>query len=249
MQILLASDLHYALTQFDFLVQVAPEFDLIVLAGDHLDISSAVELDAQIVVIVRYLELLRDATTVVASSGNHDLTGEDANGERAAVWLDEARAAGIPTDGDTIELGDTLVTICPWWDGPLGRAAVEAQFERDAARRTGRWIWVYHWPPVGSPTSWTGASHYGDPDLRGWIERYGPDIVLAGHVHQPPFKPGGSWCDRIGDTWIFNPGKQIGPIPTMVEIDLAAGTAAWHSLAGDEEIDLAGAAPVQAAGQ
>ena len=122
-------------------------------------------------------------------------------------------------------IGDTLVTICPWWDGPLGRAALERQLAADAARRPARWVWVYHWPPLGSPTCWTGRRHYGDADLGGWIAQHRPDIVLTGHVHEPPFKPDGSWADRIGDTWVFNAGRQIGPVPAHIEIDLGAGSA------------------------
>ena len=93
-------------------------FDLVVLAGDQLDISSTVSLDAQSVVILRYLALLQAAGRVVIGSGNHDLTGPDAQGEQSALWLAEARATGVPTDGDSLTIGDTLVTICPWWDGP-----------------------------------------------------------------------------------------------------------------------------------
>jgi len=237
-RILLVSDLHYTLRQLDWVVGASPSFDLVVLAGDHLDISSSVALDAQTVVILRYLRLLQSSGQVVVSSGNHDLTGQDARGERAALWLDKARSDGIPTDGESLLLGDTLVTICPWWDGPAGRAALVEQLARDATRRPRRWVWVYHWPPSGSPTCWTGRTHYGDPDLRDWIDEYRPDVVLTGHVHDPPFKPAGSWADRIGDTWIFNPGRQIGPTPTHIELDLDQQCAAWVSLLGVEEISL-----------
>jgi Icc-related predicted phosphoesterase len=237
-RILLVADLHYTLPQLDWVVRAAPEFDLVVMAGDHLDISSTVPLEAQSVVILRYAELVRDASALAISSGNHDLTGPDAHGEQAALWLDEARAAGIPTDGDSLDLGDTLVTICPWWDGEIGRERVRAHLERDAARRPARWIWVYHWPPTDSPTSWTGKRFYGDADVRAWIEQLQPDVVLSGHVHQPPFKPDGGWADRIGTTWVFNPGRQIGPVPSRVEIDLGAGTACWESLLGYEEQPL-----------
>ena len=238
MRILLVSDLHYTLRQFDWVVETSPEFDLVVLAGDHLDISSSVALEAQIVVVLRYLALLNVAGGLAVSSGNHDLTGSDAQGERAALWLDEARAAGVPTDGDSLLLGDTLITICPWWDGPIGRDAVAAQLARDAARRPANWVWVYHWPPLGSPTCWTGRQHYGDEELGGWIDEHRPDIVLTGHVHDPPFKRDGGWADRIGETWVFNPGRQIGPIPTRIELDLAERRATWVSLLGTEEISL-----------
>ena len=42
LRILLVSDLHYTLPQLDWVVRAAPRFDLVVLAGDHFDISSAV---------------------------------------------------------------------------------------------------------------------------------------------------------------------------------------------------------------
>ncbi len=238
MRVLLLSDLHYTLPQLDWVVRAAPSFDLVVLAGDHLDISSPVPLDAQSVVILRYLSLLQAAGRVAVSSGNHDLTGPDAHGEQTALWLADARRAGVPTDGDSLLIDDTLVTICPWWDGPAGRAALQAQLAADAARRPARWLWVYHWPPLGSPTCWTGKRDYGDADLKGWIDDYRPDMVLTGHVHQPPFKPDGSWADRIGGTWIFNAGRQIGPVPCFIDIDLAAGSASWRSLLGNERLAL-----------
>ncbi len=245
MRILLVSDLHYTLPQFDWVVRAAPSFDLVVLAGDHLDISSAVSLDAQSVVVLRYLSLLQAAGRVAVSSGNHDLTGPDARGEQAALWLAEARAAGVASDCDSLRIDDTLVTICPWWDGPLGRDALEAQLAADAARRPARWVWVYHWPPLGSPTCWTGRRDYGDAELGGWIGRFRPDLVLTGHVHEPPFKPAGAWADRIGDTWVFNAGRQIGPVPARIEIDLDTGSASWWSLLGGEDLHLADAAGPQ----
>jgi hypothetical protein len=147
----------------------------------------------------------------------------------------------VPTDGDSVAFGDTLVTVCPWWDGPVGRVAVAAQLAVDAARRPRCWLWVYHWPPLGSPTCWTGRRDYGDADLRGWIVEHRPDVVLTGHVHESPFKRDGAWADRIGQTWVFNAGRQIGPVPCHVAIDLDAGSASWQSLLGSERIELAAA--------
>jgi Icc-related predicted phosphoesterase len=206
----------------------------VVLAGDHLDISSSVPLEAQALVVLRYVERLAEGTRLVISSGNHDLTGPDADGEQAALWLADARPAAA-VDGDDVEVGGALVSVCPWWDGPAGRARVARQLEAAAARREGRpWVWVYHWPPEGSPTTWTGKKHYGDADLLAWIEQLRPEAVLAGHVHQPPFKPEGAWADRIGDTWVFNAGRQIGPEPAHIELDFDAGEARWLSLLGEE---------------
>ena len=238
MRILLVSDLHYNLPQLDWVVGAGPGHDLVVVAGDSLNIASPVPLDAQAVVILQYLALLDGSTSVVVSSGNHDLTGPDAAGEQSALWLAGARSLGIPTDGDSVTIGDTLITVCPWWDGPVGREAVARQLADDAARRPERWIWVYHWPPVGSPTCWTGRKEYGDPDVLAWIQEFSPDLVLTGHVHQAAFTEDGSWVDRIGDTWVFNAGHQIGRIPARVELDLDDGSACWVSMMGEERVDL-----------
>jgi Icc-related predicted phosphoesterase len=243
-RILLVSDLHYVLPQLDWVVGAADDVDLVVLAGDLLDISSDVALSTQAFVVSSYVAMLQERTQVIVSSGNHDLTGPDEHGENAALWMSRLREAGVPTDGDSIVIGDTLFTICPWWDGPIGRERVARQLAADAEHRPERWVWVYHWPPTDSTTSWTGSKYYGDPDLAGWIAEHHPDLVLAGHVHNPPFKPDGSWVDRVGTTWILNPGNQRGPVPTRIDLDLADGSAAWFSQMGIEQADLtADAAP------
>ncbi len=240
MKVLLCADLHYTLKQFDWLHAVAPEFDVIVLAGDHLDIASTVPLTGQLVVVLNHLKRLQTQTRLLVSSGNHDLTGRNEAGEKVARWMPQLRRAGISCDGEQLEIDGSLISICPWWDGPSARDEVGAQLERDAQHRTGRWIWVYHAPPSGSPTSWAGKQHFGDDALVEWIGRYSPDLVLCGHIHQSPFRTGGSWVDRIGTTWVFNAGKQIGPVPCHIVFDTDEGSATWHSLAGTEIVDMVG---------
>jgi Icc-related predicted phosphoesterase len=238
MRILLVSDLHYSLPQLDWVVAASPSFDVVALAGDSLNLSSPVPLDAQSVVVDRYLDLIAASTLLVVSSGNHDLTGPDQAGEQSALWLHERRKAGIRTDGDSVLVGDTRLTVCPWWDGPVGRAEVVTQLATDAGRRADTWVWLYHWPPLGSPTCWTGRRDYGDADLREWIAEYQPDMVLTGHVHQAPFQSDGSWVDRIGKTWVFNAGHQIGKVPAFIELDLTTRQAKWSSIMGSESVDL-----------
>jgi len=238
LRLLLVSDLHYTLKQFDWVDRVAGEFDLVVIAGDHLDISSMVALEAQIVVILKYLQRVHGKTKLLVSSGNHDLNARDAANEKVARWMSRVRQLGVAVDGDSLEVGDTLFTVCPWWDGPQSREQVGALLAREVQKRTGKWVWVYHAPPDASPVSWAGERHYGDTDLVRWIEQYHPDVVLTGHIHQAPFRRGGSWVDRIGSTWVFNAGRQIGPVPTHVIFDAAERKAMWFSLAGNEVVPL-----------
>ena len=240
MKLLLVSDLHYTLKQFDWVHNVADCFDAVVIAGDHLDVSSAVGMDVQIVVVMKYLRRLQARVRLLVSSGNHDLNGRDPAGERAARWLSKARGLGFLVDGEHSEVDDVLITVCPWWDGPHGRDGVGRLLARDAAHRKASWIWVYHAPPDQSPLSWTGTKHYGDADLLGWVHQYHPDLVLTGHIHQAPFRAGGSWVDRIDTTWIFNAGRQIGPCPAFISVDTTARRATWFSLAGNQVAEMDG---------
>ncbi len=101
-------------------------------------------------------------------------------------------------------------------------------------------IWCHRAPPDGAGVSWAGKKFYGDPFLREWIERFGPDLVLSGHIHHAPFlAPPGTWIDRVGKTWVFNPGRQIGQVPAYIRIDLDTMIAEWISIEGKSIRNLA----------
>lgn len=240
MRCLVVADIHYSLRQFDWLVGEAPHFDLVVIAGDLLEIASTVDRRAQIVVVRAYLEKLSALTRVIVCSGNHDLDASHTSGEKRAAWMDEVGLSEIGVDGQAMRIGDTLVTICAWWDGPATKDEIAALLARDAAIEKDHWIWVYHAPPADSPVSWAGSRHFGDRDLVAWIEEFGPDIVFSGHVHQSPFIAEGSWVDRIGDTWVFNTGRQPGDLPAHIIIDEDEAQAVWFSMEGAQIVSLDG---------
>lgn len=239
MKLLVVADLHYALPQFDWVLGVAEDYDIVIVAGDLLDAAGFVEPAAQVVVVRKYLQRLRQKARTLVVSGNHDLDALGTNGEKQAVWLETVRKLDIPTDGDTLTVSDTLITLCPWWDGPETQKQIDAQLAEAATRRTGQWIWAYHAPPPDSPIAWGGHRYYGDEALADWVRRYKPDLVFCGHVHEAPFVADGSWTDRIGETWLFNAGKQIGDVPTAIALDTDVGEAAWFSIEGAEKISLA----------
>jgi Icc-related predicted phosphoesterase len=235
---LLTSDLHYNLRHLDWLVTQADQFDVVVVAGDHLDISSPVALESQSVVVLRYLARLAERTTVIASSGNHDLTARNSHGEKTASWLLEGRHVGALVDGDSVDIDGVRVTVCPWWDGPSTRDDVDAQLREQANDRAPFWVWVYHPPPSGSPTALGTRREYGDQELRSWISDLRPDLVLTGHVHEAPFVSGGSWFEHVGNTWTFNAGRlPMGPVPNHVALDLDSRLASWFG--GGESAELA----------
>lgn len=240
MKLLFVADLHYALKQFDWLVANAGNFDPVIIGGDLLDLSSSLDFDVQIVVVEKYLRLIRQKARLLVCSGNHDGDSRSDADESISQWIRESKAEGLLVDGDSMELPGALITICPWWDGPVSRAELETQLAAEAQNVKGRrWIWIHHAPPAGSPVSWTGKVSAGDEALLEWIKRFEPDIVLSGHIHNSPFYPKGAWVDRIGKTWVFNPGRQLGACPTYISLDLEAMSAEWISLEGQSTRRLA----------
>jgi Icc-related predicted phosphoesterase len=233
MRMVFVADLHYTLKQLDWLVANAGRYDLVIIGGDLLDLGSALDFDVQIVVVEKYLDRIRRRTPLLVSSGNHDGDSRNAANESFAEWLLLSRAEGLFVDGESALLGDTRVTACPWWDGPVSRAELENLLAREATTRASRWIWSHHEPPEGARVSWSGKELLGDPFLREWINRFEPDLVLSGHFHNAPFYPEGSWIDRVGKTWVFNPGRQPGSFPTYIILDFDALVAEWISAEGE----------------
>jgi len=241
MRLLCASDIHYHLPQMDWVLARAGEFDVVVLAGDHLQVDGRTPLGVQVVVVTTYLDRIARTTTLLASSGNHDLDGPGSTGEQVAGWLVAAAHPPLYVDGQSVDRDGTRFTVCPWWDGPDTRALLEAQLDAAAVDRPARWVWVYHSPPAGTRLCRTATREFPDPDLAAWIDRWQPDLVLCGHIHQAPWVEGGGWVDRRGGTWVFNPGHQSGPVPSHIVIDVEERRATWYGIPEEESIDLSGA--------
>jgi Icc-related predicted phosphoesterase len=232
MKLLFAADLHYSLKQLDWLVANAGRYDLVIIGGDLLDLTSALDTDVQIVVIEKYLDRIRSHAPVLVCSGNLDGDGRNAADESVAEWLLDKRGEDLYVDGESVSFGDLKITACPWWYGPASRAELEILLESEAATNRGRWIWVHHAPPAGARICWSKKRNLGDPFLFEWINRFQPDLVLSGHIHNAPFYPEGSWIDRIGETWVFNPCRDLGRIPAHLNLDFDAMSAEWISVEG-----------------
>src|SRR6478609_8153011 len=129
MKILFVADLHYTLRQFDWLTAHARDYDLVIIGGDLLDLGSPLDFDVQIVVVEKYLHRIRQSTRLLVSSGNHDGDCRNAANESYAGWLRQVRGEGLFVDGESAVIGDTRVTACPWWDGPVSRAELENLLE------------------------------------------------------------------------------------------------------------------------
>ncbi|MEM0967545.1 MAG: metallophosphoesterase [Verrucomicrobiota bacterium] len=239
MKLLVVSDLHFALPQMDWLMSNAERYDAVIIAGDLLDIAGRIPIGNQIVIVLKYLERISERRPLLVCSGNHDGDSVTMHNEYVASWLEQANNVQTFVDGESTRLGDMLVTILPWWDGPETRREMDEFLEKEGKKESPLWLWLHHAPPQGSPISWTGKKDAGDPNLNRLIARYRPDFVFCGHIHNSPFRSGGSWHDKVDGCWVFNSGKQIGEIPAHISIDFDKKEATWVSLAGVESVSLA----------
>jgi Icc-related predicted phosphoesterase len=240
MRILVVADIHYSLPQFDWLEKTAEEVDLLIIAGDLLDLAGFADLDTQIVVVRKYLDRIRAKTKLFVCSGNHDGDERNEGDEVVAKWLQKARRENLFVDGDGYDFGSGRITVLPWWDGPITKQQMIAILDRENQESKTNWLLIHHAPPNESPISRVRDSDQGDAYFRETLHRLKPDFAFSGHIHNPPFSDKGSWIDKIGPTWVFNPGKQLGPFPSHILIDLEEMKAQWVSVYGVEEVDLLG---------
>ena len=223
MRILVVSDLHYRLPHYDWLVEAAADVDAVALVGDLADVVSPVPHDVQTVVLTqlpgpagratagprrlrqprpRRPRCARRAGRLLAARGSRRI---------AARGRDQRRRRRHPVHGVPLvgRPGDPRARSAPSSPrrpstGP--RAGSGSTTRRRRARRCAT----------------TGGATFPDHELADWIAEHQPDVVLCGHIHQAPWATGGSWHARLGDTWVFNAGKQIGKVPPHITLDTEA---------------------------
>ena len=61
-------------------------------------------------------------------------------------------------------------------------------------------VLVSHTPPKDTKVDLAGSGHVGSVKVREFVEKYQPDLVLCGHIHEA------KGSDKIGKTVIVNPG-------------------------------------------
>jgi predicted MPP superfamily phosphohydrolase len=117
MKLLITADLHFRLHWFRWLIDQAPNFDLVCIAGDLLDMfrsETSMEQAREISTLVKELE---DVAPVAICSGNHDNAGRLVSHDRASMYewfIELGTHANIITDGSTRKLKKLIVTTIPY---------------------------------------------------------------------------------------------------------------------------------------
>ena len=191
--------------------------------------------EVQIAALSASMTAVAQKSRLLVCSGNHDLDAR--NRRRREEGGLARRGSQSPRSRSTAirsAIGDTLFTLCPWWDGPYARARVERMLE---TRRSSA-------PAVGSG-SITRRPRTPELDRQAALTAMRCCRISSAAIrrrrccagiftkHRSRTAARGSTASE--NTWLFNAGRQIGDVPARIEIDFAQQAARWISLAGLEE--------------
>jgi Icc-related predicted phosphoesterase len=252
MKILLTTDLHSCSFWYEWLIDQAGSVDLIALAGDLVEGFAPGSHSEEIRIVERCLGMIVSAgCPVAACSGNHELF------LRKTIRVPEKPATTLSRLGELLYLPIPEATDHPLFvpDGctrlvtqkeesliittipyridvgvGIGRDIPEIHLWEEGRKlreeRGCRWLVLHHEPPRHTRV----GGMRGHFSLVSTIQRFQPDFVLSGHLHDQPFLPGGGFCDQIGKTFCFNPG-QVHPrssrTPNHIILNTSSGEGKW----------------------
>jgi Icc-related predicted phosphoesterase len=107
MKLLITADLHFRLHWFQWLIEQAPSYDLVCIAGDLLDMFKSETPLEQAREVRTLIRELADLVPVAVCSGDHDKAGRLASHDRASLYewfIDLGTHRNIITDGSTRKL-------------------------------------------------------------------------------------------------------------------------------------------------
>jgi Icc-related predicted phosphoesterase len=258
-KLLLTADLHFHIPWFEWLREVAPEYDLVAIGGDLLDIDNEQGMARQLIYLYEWIQhFVKRPTSLAICSGNHDFPsgaplvypGIPLPGSKLAILRQFASAKPWPqalklshqvaVDGDEklfrFRSGEKLaVTSCPYRaDGYVEQLRTHAS----------PWLVLHHEPPANSLIA---TPKPGNLAFAQAIHRSKPTWSLSGHVHFT-LDDANHFFERIGSTICFNcrqnpPGGLLPSQPNVIIVDTKLGEAIWrrwitHAASEESSIEL-----------
>jgi hypothetical protein len=229
MKLLITADLHFRLHWFRWLIEQVPNFDLVCIAGDLLDIFKYETRMEQARQVRTHIRELADIVPVAICSANHDNAGRLVSHDRASVyeWFIELRThPNIITDGSTQKLENLVVTTIPCH---CSKEEKSIWLDRGFTirRQTGiPWIVLHHVPPKNG----SGVSGE-ESEATELLVPYRPDYFVSGHDHAFPYVSGQSWNQKLGKVSVLVPGQLLRmPFPNHIKLVTESAELSWYTV-------------------
>jgi len=228
MKILITADLHYREHWFRWLIEQAPGYDLICIAGDMLDMFSSEPRMGQAREVSRWIRELAKVTPVAICSGNHDNAGRQVSADRAPVYewlLALGKEPRIITDGVTDTVDDLIVTTVPYHCSKEQKMVWLDRGLSLRRQRGNKWLVLHHVSPMTYPDALDEVAEAAD-----LLQFYRPEYFISGHSHQFPYFVGNSWVQKIAEATVLVPGQLLGaPVPNHIVLNTESGEANWQT--------------------
>lgn len=249
MKLLLTSDFHFHRPWYDWLLDHGPQYDLVAIAGDLMEMHYPGGVVPQLIYLHSWVRaMLKRGAVLAVCSGNHDLPstapmivphlGIDKESvslleefAKHENWLQALRRKHqITVDQDhriiRTNSGESLMVSCAPYRAD-GQFLFREHFPPP-------WLLLHHEPPGGTTLA---GPNTGNQALAEFVRKTPPKYVLSGHAH---FNEMGSnaFHERISKAHCFNcrqyPTAGIRPpAPNVIILDTSAGTATWRFYAQD----------------
>jgi Icc-related predicted phosphoesterase len=239
MKLLITADLHFRLQWFRWLIEQAPDFDLVCISGDLLDMFKSETRLEQAREVQTLVKELADVVPVALSSDNHDNAGRLVLHDRASVYewfIELGNHRNIITDGSTRKLENLIVTTIPYHCSGQEKS-IWLDRGSTIRRQTGMpWVILHHVPAKNG----LGVSGE-ESEAAELLETYRPDYFVSGHDHGFPYTTGQSWNQRLSESRLLVPGQLLSAlIPNYIKVNTKSGEVSWQH--GQRDVDTRGRA-------
>lgn len=222
LRILHVTDLHCHKPFYEWVSELADQYDVVCISGDLIGDGTALLHDenkqAQQDFVIQWLEKM--TKPIFVCSGNHDVITDDENDLH--FNLDDFDSS--IDDANTWEIDEEPVDIprCTWLNGfrnenvyadntihtikGITFGVVPYNYNDSLSKFKHCDVLLHHEPPATTPTAIQNELDWGNSELYQALKNniISPDYILSGHVHHPD-----STSSKVNKTVIYNPGADF----------------------------------------
>jgi Calcineurin-like phosphoesterase len=235
MRLLLTAELGQNPRWFKWLDEGSKNYDLVVIAGDFIDVFRPEPVNAQILKAKAFLRSLAQHTRVAVSSGNHDTVDEVVPSPRGPVPMWMAGLDSINTllsDGRTSVIRQRLIVTTLSYIANIDQKRSWLAEGAELRKKTNLpWLVVHHHPPV-----FEGGAGPEEVSAGRLLKEFGPTMWIGGRFFDQAHPRGFTWMQTIDQSIVLNVsqtaaagGFREAAFPNHIVFDLERGTIQWNS--------------------